>query len=367
MDRDRAHIGKRRPGPPPTGGRAIGVVVGLALTAAVAAGCASGGDTTVAGPASSSAPAPAAPGITQGRGGVGAMDGGSAPGGALGRVAASATPQYLAEAASRTSEVSSGAFTLGVGLSGGEGLLDGDLLQVEGVFDTSANRARMTLDGGVLFGSTRLVTAGDTTYVSTDGLGSLLTAGRTVPTPWISFASAGSDASSGIVPFVGTGGARSFLAALRGAGGQVTEVGTDTIDGVAVTRYQGTIDPAAAKTATGDAPGGLAELGSTPFPVQAWIDEQGIVRRLELQPSLDAAAGLRALGALGGGGGLTITVELRDLGAPVVIDVPPADQVTEVDPSSLSRVDPGAAGLGGLGGLGAGGGDLGGLGGLGGG
>ncbi len=370
---DRIHRLRRRP-------RIAGRRIAVALAAGallVAAGCADKRNETAGTDGASSSSTTSAPsGTTAGtsRGAIGAQSGGS---GGLGRLVPEATPAYLAAAAARTGEVTSGAFTLTVGLSGGQGLLDGDLLKADGAFETASARSRMTLDGGAVGGTGEIVTAGDTTYVKTDGLGRLLTSGRTIATPWISIAGgAGTGRSTSVVPFVGTGGARSLLSTLRGVGGQVREAGTDTIDGVAVTHYAGTIDPAAATAADPTAGGALAQLGTGPIPVEAWVDADGIVRRLELQPDLAGASGLGALGAIGALGGddpgstprLTLAVELRDVGQPVTIDVPPADQVTAVDPATLSS---GAGGLGiggaGAGGAGAGGADgLGGLGGLGG-
>ena len=354
---------------------ASAVVAGVVLVGAL--GCADKRTDAAGGSAPSSTAASSTPGGTTGgtsRGAVGVQSGGAS--GGLGRMVPEATPAYLAAAAARTGEVTSGAFTLTVGLSGGQGLLDGDLLKADGAFETGSARSRMTLDGGAVGGTGEIVTVGDTTYVRTDGLGRVLTGGRAIPTPWISIAGgAGGGRATSVVPFVGTGGARSMLSTLRGAGGQVREAGTDTIDGVAVTHYTGTIDPAAATAADPTAGGALAQLGSGPIPVEAWVDADGIVRRLELQPDLAGAAGLGALGALGALGGddpgttprLTLTVELRDIDRPVTIDVPPADQVTPVDPSTLSAGTGGLpiGGAGGAGGLGGGGG-LGGLDGLGG-
>jgi hypothetical protein len=329
----------------------VALVVALALAATT--GCGGAGDTSTSAGGDPASTTPS----TGRRGGVGTVGGSGSGNGGLGRAVPEATPQYLAAAAARTAELTSGAFALGIGLSEGSGLLDGQLLAAEGEFDTASGRSKMRLDGGIIAGTTELITAGGTTYVATEGLGGLLAGGQAVSTPWIAYESPADGSGASVVPFVGSGGASSFLASLRGAGGTVTEVGTDTIDGVAVRHYRGTIDPAAATQAAPEARSGLAQLGTDPFPVEAWIDDDGIVRRLELSPSLGAGAG--ALGALGAAGGLMITVELRDLGRPVTIDVPPASEVTRVDPSTVSGLGAGGLGAGGLGteGLGSGGSD----------
>lgn len=125
-----------------------------------------------------------------------------------------------------------------------------------------------------------------------------------------------------------------FLDSLKGAGSSVVESGTDTIDGDPVTVYTGTIDPQAAMEQASpddaaDVQSALDQLGGTfEMPFIAWVDSDGMVRKLEMHVTADMA---------GTSMDMTMTIELYDLGAPVTIEVPPADQVTD-----------GMAGLGGL-------------------
>ena len=127
-----------------------------------------------------------------------------------------------------------------------------------------------------------------------------------------------------------------FVDSLKGAGASVTERGTDSIDGVPVTVYDGTIDPrtAMAEAAPEDAAGVQAALdqmgGTFEMPFTAWVDADGMVRRLEMKVVADAAQATM---------GMTVTIELYDLGAPITITPPPADEVTDLG---------GASGLGGL-------------------
>jgi hypothetical protein len=55
-----------------------------------------------------------------------------------------------------------------------------------------------------------------------------------------------------------------------------------------------------------------------------WIDDDGIVRRVRTEGSGDLA--------------LTLTAELYDLGEPVTITAPPADQVTPFDLGALEEL-----------------------------
>jgi hypothetical protein len=102
-------------------------------------------------------------------------------------------------------------------------------------------------------------------------------------------------------------------------GDEVVELGSDQIDGVAVTHYRTTVPtdeaagafdlPIPPRSARGDA------------VVDVWVDDDGVVRRLEVQ--LDDSAG---------GVGALVVFELSDVNEPVVIELPPDDQVSELDP-----------------------------------
>lgn len=127
-----------------------------------------------------------------------------------------------------------------------------------------------------------------------------------------------------------------FLDSLKGAGGSVVERGADSIDGVPVTVYEGTIDPQAAIAQASpddeaDVQAALDQMGGTfDMPFTAWVDSDGMVRRLEVTVSADMGGATMDM---------TVTIELYDLGAPITITPPPADEVTDFG---------GASGLGGL-------------------
>jgi hypothetical protein len=109
---------------------------------------------------------------------------------------------------------------------------------------------------------------------------------------------------------------------LRGAG-EVTDEGDEEVDGVATTKYTATIDleevmaevPAAQRERV---QAQIDQLGTDlpELPVTAWVDDDGLPRRMEL------ALDLPQLGAM------TMTVSWSDYGEPVSIEVPDAGEVT---------------------------------------
>ena len=62
----------------------------------------------------------------------------------------------------------------------------------------------------------------------------------------------------------------------------------------------------------------LVAAGIDALPVDVWLDDAGVVRRLRV--SLDSA------------GTMTTTFDVYDVGADVTVEPPPADRVVEVAP-----------------------------------
>jgi len=122
------------------------------------------------------------------------------------------------------------------------------------------------------------------------------------------------------------GGVTSYAETLRGAGADVVETGTETIDGVRVTRFEGTIDPEAAieqadPESRAELRAMLRESGmSDPVPFRAWVDSDGVLRRMEMTMAVDAGpVKIR----------VATTIEYYDLGADVTVTEPPADLVRD--------------------------------------
>ena len=141
------------------------------------------------------------------------------------------------------------------------------------------------------------------------------------------------DAGSGAFGGVGgvPNGPTGYLESLKAAGATVVEAGTDVVDGTEVTVYRGRIDPedavAAADPDTADeVRRAFRESGMGSIPFTAYVDDGGMVRRMEMELSMDM-----------GGASVTMhmTMDLYDLGAPVVITPPPPDEV--VDEATVER------------------------------
>lgn len=88
-----------------------------------------------------------------------------------------------------------------------------------------------------------------------------------------------------------------YLQYLRASSGTVTKVGTATVRGVPTTQYSATIDPAEAisQLDKGDSSAEeklrstFAETGMSSIPVQAWVDSQNRLRRVELQMDMSVS------------------------------------------------------------------------------
>jgi hypothetical protein len=87
----------------------------------------------------------------------------------------------------------------------------------------------------------------------------------------------------------------------------------------------------------------LDQLGASEMPVDVWITDDGIPVRQVM--TFDGASGVSALAGLK----MKVTVDLSDFGAPVKVDIPPADQVQQIDPAQLGSLFGGPGGLPGAG------------------
>lgn len=257
------------------------------------------------------------------------------------------------EAAQRTGELTSGRTVVTTRFEGFDGLLapgEGAEVVVEGAFDTATQRATASVDlaqvaeavggsvgrlgaallPGLFDEPTVAVVDGAVLYVSSP----LLDLADS-PTSWVSQplepGALSPGVAGGVVDPLGLDAldsARSFIAYLEGVADDVTEVGTATVGGVSTTRYEGRVD-LQALVDTLPAPdqararAGLADLGTTVVPFTVWIDDAGLVRKVELTMA-DVALGAPEIGQ----GTVVVTAELVDPDQPVDVVVPPADQVS---------------------------------------
>ncbi|MEU0743565.1 hypothetical protein [Streptomyces sp. NPDC006134] len=108
----------------------------------------------------------------------------------------------------------------------------------------------------------------------------------------------------------------------------VTKTGTATVDGVGTTRYRVTVDVA-------ELPDGAAlrsRLGDT-LPMQIWLDEQGRIRRQQIDLTVKAPASASA-GRPGSSASpqqvkMSTLMEFSGFGTEVDVEAPPAGQVTD--------------------------------------
>lgn len=125
---------------------------------------------------------------------------------------------------------------------------------------------------------------------------------------------------------------RQMLRQMKNASGEIEEVGSEKVRGVETTHYRGDIDlrksierlPEDKRAEAERSMEKVIELsGSDGFPMEVWIDEKKLVRRLRMKMSLDNPA-------LGGKIEMDTTMELFDYGTPVEIEVPADDEVKDL-------------------------------------
>jgi hypothetical protein len=191
-------------------------------------------------------------------------------------------------------------------------------IPIDGTIDFATGEAEMQIDASSMglsgVGSIRAVVVDGVIYMD---FGALLDRADT-PAPlrgkkWLKLdtGQAGSDSGSG---------AASLLQSLRGAG-EVREVGSETIDGVDTRHFHANVDTtkAVAKAKPGSlrdlAEKGLALMGPS-YPVDVWIDGDGLPRRMALTITTNRLT-------------LSETVDYRDYGVTVDVHAPPASDTAD--------------------------------------
>lgn len=203
---------------------------------------------------------------------------------------------------------------------------------ISGVIDFENQAAELEVDlsgigGGVMSGAMEIRMVDGVMYMNMGAMlgarASSLLGGK----DWIAVDTKAMGAESS-----GTQNPADMLQSLRGAG-DVEYVGHGRIDGVEVDHYRAEIDlqKAIAKLPEkyrAQSEQGMKLLGNG-FPVDVWIDGDGLPRRFALD--LD----------LGGKGSVKEQVDYTDYGAPVTVVAPPADQVQSMD--DFTRASGGAS------------------------
>ncbi|TQS16547.1 DUF1396 domain-containing protein [Microbispora hainanensis] len=209
------------------------------------------------------------------------------------------------------------------GADGGQaGVVQGTMLyQKTPQIASDINLGQVTFNGRNVPGGVRVILQGDVAYVKLDMLRTLVGATK----PWIrlDLKQLGSQAGVDIEQYLAQ--ARQFdlktSAAMLTASKDVKPVGSEQVGGVDTTHYSGTFPVAeAVKQLPEDRRGHLqAELANAKdVTFDAWIDAQGLPRKVELN------------GGKPGAGTFKATAMFKSFNEPVSIKAPAADQVGEL-------------------------------------
>ena len=126
------------------------------------------------------------------------------------------------------------------------------------------------------------------------------------------------------------------LAYLKGVSQSVTHVGSDTVDGASTEQFHIVIDM---KKALDQVSGSMkcdlssieSSLGDMTIPADVWIDDQGRLRRMTMDLTMNVPGSQQSVG-------MTMQMDLTDFGTPVNVTAPPADQVYDVTPSIPTQI-----------------------------
>jgi hypothetical protein len=222
----------------------------------------------------------------------------------------------LARAATTTKDAGSARVALRgtVSAAGRRTAFDGD-----GAVDLRAGRARLELGTQLPAAGRRTVStvfADGDVFVRTGGLAALLTGGHDWVKVDLARAAGAGGADLGALQGLAAGGDPSQVLALLALAADSDDVGAERVDGVETRHYAGRLDAdAVAKVADPDLRRTLQRLGVRTIPVDAWLDDEGRVRRAHVRVAADGARVPVAL---------DVTADLSDFGLRVDA-APPAD------------------------------------------
>jgi len=263
--------------------------------------------------------------------------------------------QELTRSASTSADATSGRFAFDMTMSF-PGSDEPFAFSGEGAFDAKSERASFSMDmsslasllGGLFAGMAgpnaegapdfddpsawkiEAVQDGTVSYVRFPALDQQLPAGKS----WIRSDSRTADGQgfdvSQFDQFT-TNDPRELLAFLQGVSGEIETVGSEALRGAQTTHYRATIDPREyAKLVSPDKQQELeslveqmaAQAGLGEIPVDVWLDESGLVRKLTMafsatQPGTSEHSDV------------SMTFELYDYGDRVDIDLPPESEVID--------------------------------------
>ncbi len=229
----------------------------------------------------------------------------------------SASPDDIADAASKTAKAGSLEADFAVSAQGLSG-------RGSGIFNSKdrTGQLKMTLDARGRQIPVDTVVAGDVVYLRSPAFAQATTQDK----QWIKLDLAALGSRQGNTDLSGFLDASptptNALAYLQGSS-QVDKVGSESIGGVDTTHYavSANLDQAAQHSsgATRDAVQGvISQSGVKKLPLDVWLDANGYIRKV----SYDEHAGRRQAAK--------VTMELHDFGSPVEITAPPSDSVVDL-------------------------------------
>jgi hypothetical protein len=233
----------------------------------------------------------------------------------------------VADAATRTEAAKSmrielSLATAGVGVQpltiSAKGAVDGE---------RSALTLSMPQSGGVDLGDVELRSDGSVVYMRVPYLQQLAPSLK----PWIKLDLEGARGKGGLVDSLLEASRQAdptqALAYLRAAG-DVEELGTATVRGVKTTHYRAVVDLERYAQQLDDGKNGLAaairrvveETGVKTMPIELWVGDDSLVRRLSWKQATPLPTGQEAE--------LALTMDLFDFGADVDVTLPSDDETT---------------------------------------
>lgn len=263
--------------------------------------------------------------------------------------------EQLSQAATTSADAATGRFAFSMEMTM-PGTPDPFTFSGEGAFDASSNRAALSVDfssfaellGGLFTGlggskanapdlgdptawRIEAVQDGEVMYVRFPAMASELPAGKS----WVRMNLAEAGKAQGFdfseLQDFTSNDPRKMLDFLRAASDHIETVGTEELRGVDTTHYRATVnladyDQLAPESKREELRSMLGEMieqtGLDEIPVDVWLDEFGLVRRLDMSFTATQPGTTDSLRA-------TMTFELYDYGKDVQVDLPPPAEVVD--------------------------------------
>jgi hypothetical protein len=247
----------------------------------------------------------------------------------------------VAEAATKTADAGSSRVSFQAGISG-SALPERIEFGGEGEFDYETQTGRLSYDMSDLIpgagsGKVEMIQQGLVIYMKFPaGTQAQLPGGK----QWLKIDLAALGDETGIdlgqLSQLNQGDPSQMLRYLRGASGGVEEIGEEEVRGTATTHYRAEVDidkaieqsldevPAEARAAVRESARRLREMiGAKTIPVDVWIDQEGLTRKMQLAYEMEVPGQSGELH-------MEMTMEFFDFGVEVDAKPPSADTVVDI-------------------------------------